>query len=99
MAVKRNSRGSKRSSSRTVISSIPVSRILWWRRTEKPSKNLLAMTHLCPAGCYSKTKTGQVELTADGCLECGTCRVLCEESGEITWNYPRGGYGILFKFG
>ncbi len=66
---------------------------------EKPSKNLLAMTHLCPAGCYSKSETGQVELTADGCLECGTCRVLCEESGEITWNYPRGGYGILFKFG
>jgi len=25
--------------------------------------------------------------------------VLCEESGDITWNYPRGGYGILFKFG
>ena len=66
---------------------------------EKPSQNLLAMTHLCPAGCYSLAETGQVELTADGCLECGTCRVLCEESGDITWNYPRGGYGILFKFG
>ena len=66
---------------------------------EKPSKNLLAMTHLCPAGCYSKPKPVRSNSTADGCLECGTCRVLCEESGEITWNYPRGGYGILFKFG
>ena len=35
----------------------------------------------------------------DGCMECGTCRVLCEASGEITWNYPRGGYGVLYKFG
>jgi ferredoxin like protein len=45
---------------------------------DKPSKALLAMTHLCPAGCYSTAETGQVEITADGCLECGTCRVLCE---------------------
>ena len=52
-----------------------------------------------PGRLLFTVETGQVELTADGCLECGTCRVLCEESGEITWNYPRGGYGILFKFG
>ena len=69
------------------------------RAHDKPSKNLLAMTHLCPAGCYTESETGQVELTADGCLECGTCRVLCEESGDIEWNYPRGGFGVLFKFG
>jgi ferredoxin like protein len=64
-----------------------------------PSKNLLAMTKICPAGCYTENENGQVEITADGCMECGTCRVLLEEAGEITWNYPRGGYGILFKFG
>ena len=66
---------------------------------DKPSTNLVAMTKLCPAGCYSMTESGQVEVVPDGCFECGTCRVLCEPSGEITWNYPRGGYGVLFKFG
>ncbi len=66
---------------------------------QEPSKNLLAMTKICPAGCYSLTETGQVEIAADGCMECGTCRVLCEEAGDISWNYPRGGYGVLFKFG
>ena len=66
---------------------------------EKPSKNLLAMTHLCPAGCYTEAESGQVELAADGCLECGTCRIICEEHRNINWEYPRGGYGILFKFG
>lgn len=66
---------------------------------ETPSANLLAMTKICPAGCYAETDAGQVEIVADGCMECGTCRVLCEETGEITWNYPRGGYGVLFKFG
>jgi ferredoxin like protein len=65
----------------------------------KPSDNLRAMTKLCPAGCYAENSAGQVEITADGCLECGTCRILCEPSGDIVWNYPRGGYGVLFKFG
>ena len=32
-------------------------------------------------------------------MECGTCRVVCAETGEVEWNYPRGGYGVLFKFG
>jgi len=43
--------------------------------------------------------TGQVEITTDGCVECGTCRIIAEPSGDIEWNYPRGGYGVLFKFG
>jgi ferredoxin like protein len=66
---------------------------------EKPSKALLSLLHACPANCYSRNEAGQVEISVDGCLECGTCRVLCEPSGEITWNYPRGGYGVMFKFG
>jgi ferredoxin like protein len=64
-----------------------------------PSANLVAMTKICPAGCYSMAESGQVEIVADGCMECGTCRVLCEASGEIEWNYPKGGHGVLFKFG
>jgi ferredoxin like protein len=66
---------------------------------DKPSASLLALTRVCPAKCYEENEKGQVEITADGCMECGTCRVLCEPSGEIEWNYPRGGFGVLFKFG
>lgn len=65
----------------------------------KPSKSLLALTHICPAGCYKTTDSGQVEIAVDGCLECGTCRVLCGPSGEVEWEYPRGGFGVMFKFG
>jgi ferredoxin like protein len=64
-----------------------------------PSRALVAMTHLCPAGCYSLADTGQVELSADGCMECGTCRIVTADTGEIEWNYPRGGFGVLYKFG
>lgn len=64
-----------------------------------PSPNLIALTQVCPAKCYQLNDRGQVTIVSDGCLECGTCRVLCEATGEIEWNYPRGGFGVLFKFG
>jgi ferredoxin like protein len=65
----------------------------------KPSKALTALLRVCPAHCYDLNDRGQVEITPDGCLECGTCRVVCAETGEIEWTYPRGGFGVLFKFG
>lgn len=61
--------------------------------------DLKAMTHICPAGCYVENEQGAVEVIPDGCMECGTCRIVCQESGAIEWSYPRGGYGVLFKFG
>jgi ferredoxin like protein len=66
---------------------------------ETPSPQLLVLTRICPAGCYSQNERGQVEISADGCMECGTCRVVCAETGDIEWSYPRGGFGVLFKFG
>jgi len=63
------------------------------------SPALKSLTEICPAGCYRTGETGRVEVVADGCMECGSCRILCQATGEIEWSYPRGGYGILFKFG
>ena len=64
-----------------------------------PSPQLRAMVHLCPAGCYSASADGQVEITPDGCLECGTCRIMTRATNELEWDYPRGGFGVLYKFG
>ena len=55
-------------------------------------------TTCCPAGCYTMEGNGRIVLITDGCLECGTCRVICDDH-NVDWEYPRGGYGILFKFG
>lgn len=55
-------------------------------------------TVCCPAGCYEGA-ADKVVLTTDGCLECGTCRVICATHRNVEWEYPRGGYGIQFKFG
>jgi len=64
-----------------------------------PSPALLSLTRICPAGCYAATPEGRIEITPDGCLECGTCRIVTSATGEVEWNYPRGGFGILYKFG
>ncbi|PEQ14466.1 ferredoxin family protein [Novosphingobium sp. PC22D] len=69
------------------------------RPHERPSAELRSLTHMCPAGCYSQNEAGQVEIATDGCLECGTCRIVTARTGEVEWNYPRGGFGILYKFG
>src|SRR5689334_22920315 len=56
-------------------------------------------TFCCPANCYTLDGEGAVNLVTDGCLECGTCRVICQDLGNVAWSYPRGGYGISYKFG
>lgn len=53
---------------------------------------------VCPAGLYSENENGEVELTIDGCLECGTCRLACGTE-VLDWNYPAGGAGVQFRFG
>jgi ferredoxin like protein len=53
---------------------------------------------ICPAGCYSENEKGEVALTIDGCVECGTCLVACG-SVVLGWNYPEGGTGVQFRFG
>ena len=46
-----------------------------------------------------KNLNGRFALSNTGCLECGTCRIICTTYRNVDWEYPRGGYGILFKFG
>ncbi len=55
-------------------------------------------TFACPAGLYS-VKDGELHFDYAGCLECGTCRVACPKQGAIEWNYPRGGFGVSFRYG
>lgn len=53
---------------------------------------------MCPAGLYQKNDEGQVQLSQDGCLECGTCLIACD-SEVLEWNYPTGGAGVQYRFG
>lgn len=55
--------------------------------------------YVCPCGVYDfDAKRGEIEVNYDACLECGTCRIACQYS-NIEWRYPRGGFGVSYKFG
>jgi ferredoxin like protein len=55
---------------------------------------------VCPAIVYVEVE-GEIVARYENCLECGTCQVACDTGGEggITWNPPRGGFGVLFRYG
>lgn len=55
--------------------------------------------YVCPAQLYT-VRPGQDEIFVDyeGCLECGTCLIVCRE-GALSWEYPRTGYGVQYRFG
>jgi len=54
---------------------------------------------VCPAVLYTLDKNGDINFDYVGCLECGTCRVMCKDKGIIKWEYPLGGFGVNFRFG
>lgn len=51
----------------------------------------------CPVQCYQKDKE-TVIFSWENCVECGACRILCPH-GAVSWNYPRGGFGVCFRYG
>lgn len=53
---------------------------------------------VCPAVLYT-LKDGEMNFDYAGCLECGTCRVICKDKGIIKWAYPRGTFGVAFRNG
>jgi len=54
-------------------------------------------TLLCPAGCYTLTG-GEILFSYEGCVECGTCRIICPHEA-VTWNYPLSGRGVQYRYG
>jgi ferredoxin like protein len=55
-----------------------------------------ACVKACPAGLF-KIVGGTIAFDYAGCLECGTCRLVCRQKG-IRWDYPRGGFGVEYRY-
>ena len=51
----------------------------------------------CPAEVYS-WEGGQIRVAYENCLECGVCKIVCPFD-NIDWSYPRGGFGVFYKYG
>ena len=61
------------------------------------SCNVHYCIYACPAGCF-KLSEGRLFFSYEGCLECGSCRIVCDKS-SIDWTLPRPGFGICYQFG
>ncbi len=56
-------------------------------------------TYACPAGLYT-LRDEDIHFDYAGCLECGTCRAVCPQSSKaLVWGYPRGGFGVQYRYG
>ncbi len=54
---------------------------------------------VCPAALYEwNVEADRLVVEYAGCLECGTCLVACREEA-LSWRYPRGGYGVQYRYG
>lgn len=52
----------------------------------------------CPAGLYKRDDNG-FHFDYAGCLECGTCRILCGKTILKKWQFPNGTFGVEFRYG
>lgn len=57
------------------------------------------LVNACPAGLYKIQDDGSLKFDSAGCLECGTCKMLCGETIIKKWEYPRGTFGIEYRYG
>ncbi|MFO7251454.1 MAG: 4Fe-4S dicluster domain-containing protein [Actinomycetes bacterium] len=53
----------------------------------------------CPANLFAPTADGGILFNYEQCFECGTCYQICNREGAITWTYPDGGHGVVFRHG
>ncbi len=56
-----------------------------------------ACVSACPAGLFVTTSDGAILFNYEQCFECGACYLVCNKAGAITWNYPEGGAGVVFR--
>ena len=61
-------------------------------------KDIYAVVRACPAGLY-KYEGGVLTFDYAGCFECGTCRILSYGKVVSKWTFPKGSFGIEYRFG
>ena len=67
---------------------------------ENPARDQFdKLVKCCPAGLYRYEEDGSTSFDYAGCLECGTCRILCGDTILSKWENPAFGNGVSYRFG
>lgn len=53
----------------------------------------------CPAALYKYDDNAEMLFDYAGCLECGTCRLICGKTILSKWEYPQGTMGVEYRWG
>lgn len=56
-----------------------------------------ACVSACPANLFAPTADGGILFNYELCFECGTCYLICNNEGAISWSYPQGGSGVVYR--
>lgn len=57
------------------------------------------LIRVCPAALYKRRDNNTKFFDYSGCLECGTCRILCGDTIIKKWENPGPNMGVEFRFG
>ena len=62
------------------------------------TEEFLKLVRVCPAALYRIDGEAK-SFDYAGCLECGTCRILCADTIIKKWEMPQPGMGIEYRYG
>ena len=62
-------------------------------------EEFLKLVKVCPAALYKVDESGAKTFDYAGCLECGTCRIACEDTIVRKWRQPMPTKGVEYRFG
>ena len=57
------------------------------------------LVKVCPAALYKRDEDGAKSFDYAGCLECGTCRILCGDTIVEKWTFPGPTMGVEYRCG
>ena len=62
-------------------------------------EEFLKLVRVCPAALYKIDEDGGLSFDYAGCLEFGTCRILCSRTIVERWEYPQPTMGVEYRYG
>ena len=62
-------------------------------------EEFLKLVRVCPAALYKIDAEGKKSFDYAGCLECGTCRIICGDTIIKKWENPGPTMGVEYRFG
>ena len=66
---------------------------------DPPKEEFDKLVMACPTNRYKYLANGKKAFFYGGCVECGTCRILCGDTILERWTYPHKDMGIEYQYG